>query len=152
MNKYQQAYEKAERKAISAHSTAVAMCNERAWVIADRAGKAAEQAYQTWMEHKDELYPDAHADAAALTALAATLDNGSAFAAQVCRKAAEFIMASDGANLDLRLAELQRLPPSYPETAEVINGLALMKRHERLPIRVCCEELRNEFARAGGVA
>lgn len=46
----QLAYEKAEEKAAQAHSTAVHMCNERAWDVAARAAKVAEQARQAWME------------------------------------------------------------------------------------------------------
>lgn len=46
-------YEKAEEKAAQAHSTAVHMCNERAWNVAARAAKVAEQAHRAWMESKE---------------------------------------------------------------------------------------------------
>lgn len=50
MNNLRLAYEKAEEKAAQAHSTAVYMCNDRAWDVAAKAAKVAEQAYQVWME------------------------------------------------------------------------------------------------------
>jgi hypothetical protein len=106
------------------------------------------------VEEVIELYDGATEDAQALNKLAAKLDKGQANAARIVRKSAQFIEAGDGKQLDLRVDELQRLTVSNPETAEVINGLAMMQRHERkrLPIPLCCRELQAEWAQAGGVA
>lgn len=85
----------------------------------------------------NELYTNATQDAQALNELATTLDKGQAYAAQICRKVAQLIEVGDGQHLDLRVDELQRLTISNPETAEVINGLAMMQRHERTPVKLC---------------
>lgn len=121
------AYEKAEQKATDAHSTAVHMCNDRAWAVAARCAEAAEQTRQVWIKPQAELYTGSTADAKALTALADTLDNGNAFAAQVCRKVARYIKTGNGEHLSLRYQEIVRAAQSYPQATETINGLTLVK-------------------------
>lgn len=83
-----------------------------------------------------ELYPGATQDVHIIRTLAAKMTNGKAFAAQSLSKTANYISGNDGERLNSRYEALLRVATTWPETAEIINGLELVKLGNDLAVLV----------------